>query len=812
MNNDMATTEKRRMKIFKDSAFVTIHPETEVGAITDFAPALDSYNTQFIQPKFDEKLDKGENDNFARVVMNGALQDPSNILVADKDVTFFDGNINLEFLGQVSLIPSQYMANFLPINPLTVFDIPNAKTDKRIDNFLWVELLHKGKRVFIPCDVTHGWQGRNTVWGVYDYWTYISIETTWDWQVANPDINATITLYYKVNNSTSMPLSNPTTFNFAEISLGGSSIIDEESFKEIYLLGIYTGTFKDGQTFIQKYMYDSPHVDADMTIMGFENGEPKTIPLSEINSDGGVVLPIEISDVTNLAETLNQKLESPVSIEDVTDLQQALTALDRTHNQLSGRDDADTHPISAITGLTAKMTDLTNLGTDVTTLKNKQHNDFTGRDAIDCHPVSSITNAVEDVQTISAITDLTQIVGDAVGAYDYHIIGKANDGNVYVSVAQKGIWYIENGVFKQTNIVASPTNFPIIYGMTDQKGRFIVWGNDSTKNGIWVLNTPGVFNLLISPPSSVTAAKSVIWKGKLHICSYNLMYYINDDLTIGSFAVTADVASLIVGADGHLYAYRGWNINKIDKDTLGTTNLVLNYGSDYGRAVARPNAIYFFSVIGSGNIVKIDMATGVVEQQLTGGGGSNSTNSKGETYVHFNAKLWKINDNTQSLDLIDIPTTVPTTPQNFIQFGLDDTLFVYTRSGLQYVDFETLTFKNTNVILLDGVGMFSSYVDADENRILFGTTYHTNQALRGIWEIQYPVITAKGRRYEEWVDIEISDIVGLKSKIKELENNIAILTDAINNLILVGNGMTEQELINMSTNNPDSLVVGINVQ
>lgn len=75
------------------------------------------------------------------------------------------------------------------------------------------------------------------------------------------------------------------------------------------------------------------------------------------------------------------------------------------HNGLQDRDEADAHPIAAITGLQAALDDLST------------HNELTGRDADDAHPISAITGlqtALDAKQTAHAnLTALAGLTGAA---------------------------------------------------------------------------------------------------------------------------------------------------------------------------------------------------------------------------------------------------------------------------------------------------------------------------------------------------------------------------------------------------------------
>lgn len=111
----------------------------------------------------------------------------------------------------------------------------------------------------------------------------------------------------------------------------------------------------------------------------------ETISSPAIYAEGGTNVAAQLSELFNdldLAKGDISELTTQVAL-------RRLSSEPLTHNDpddIIGRDAADAHPISAITGLQTVLDDIT-----AGEISAFSHNDISNRDAVDAHPVSAIT-------------------------------------------------------------------------------------------------------------------------------------------------------------------------------------------------------------------------------------------------------------------------------------------------------------------------------------------------------------------------------------------------------------------------------------
>lgn len=155
------------------------------------------------------------------------------------------------------------------------------------------------------------------------------------------------------------------------------------------------------------------------------------------------------------------------------------------HNDLTGRSTADAHPISAITGLQTITDSVVNAstlvaGTNVTLTPSGNnlvisasgggdggssiHNDLTGRELSDAHPISAITGleAITDQvdNALPLIAGSNIIITPGESGITISAIGGGGGGNAYINVEEEII--LAGGDISGNMINLTLTQIPII--------------------------------------------------------------------------------------------------------------------------------------------------------------------------------------------------------------------------------------------------------------------------------------------------------------------------------------------------------------
>lgn len=139
-----------------------------------------------------------------------------------------------------------------------------------------------------------------------------------------------------------------------------------------------------------------------------------------------------------------------------------------SHNDISARDALEAHPMSAITGLTAWQTDvldeldeqailIATAKTDILNLGDKVHNNIGGRDTADAHPASAIaynatTSVLQKLNNIDGM--ISNITGD-VSTLTHNDLAGLNAADAHPLASITGLQTALNA--KQANITGGAT-------------------------------------------------------------------------------------------------------------------------------------------------------------------------------------------------------------------------------------------------------------------------------------------------------------------------------------------------------------------
>jgi len=202
------------------------------------------------------KLDKGPNDDFARVVMNGELVDPGNIVVGVVLSNSYD--MPLTTLPTNS---KEFLVFFDYEDGLYKLTVGNRYTC--IVNIDGVDFEFTAKYNFL-----HGQLGISLYYNNSDrYIGGIGVG------YPNNTINY-INLYEYI----------PPGFTWAKDAMLLSEVVGYDDIKSVILKEVKI-VGADSQTFVQKKSWDAPEMVDDMTLLGLEKGEFRSKLLSKINEE-----------------------------------------------------------------------------------------------------------------------------------------------------------------------------------------------------------------------------------------------------------------------------------------------------------------------------------------------------------------------------------------------------------------------------------------------------------------------------------------------------------------------------------------------
>jgi len=466
----------------------------------------------------------------------------------------------------------------------------------------------------------------------------------------------------------------------------------------------------------------------------------------------------KVSDLENRVEELekSESVSLPIEISDVNGLQTELTNLDRTHNQLLGRSDND------------------------------------------CHPVESITNAVADITEVNvSINQLSNAPTTVKCSLPY-------GGRVYYGTDGQGIWVKEaNGTIRQT--AKTDEIFNCVTYVTYGPTTWILFG--SSTNGVWIVD-PTTGDIYTAQNTAVNSSGKgfngcgIGQNGIPYFTSnqdLGVFYYDSGQLrqtnqTTGYFNIA------VMGQDNRLYFCGVWynGIYRLEND--GTVVKVANSGdySTFTASKGQDGRLYFGR--GDGQSIwrlnddwTITAGWGTFSPPWPKGFIGSGLGQDNKLYFGGDATgIWRLDD-----DGITRQTNKTNETFDTFKMGQDGRLYMNSSStGLWRLD-------NDGQIRQVKSGIRFTHANIDIDGKLFFSGVGT-----GIWQLnidQDYYLRTKG----SWVKF---DTIELQNKIQSLENDVATLMGMVSNLILVGDGQTEQELIDTSIANPDSLVVGINVQ
>ena len=407
------------------------------------------------------------------------------------------------------------------------------------------------------------------------------------------------------------------------------------------------------------------------------------------------------------------------------------------------------------------------------------HNDLTGRDVNDSHPVSAITNAVEEVENLPSNLIFEQ-TNKIDGSFKGGAIGQ--DGKLYLFTQSPnaGIWFLDDdGEIKQTN--KTTQGFFCCAMGQDNK---LYFGGDSNV-GIWYLDDDGQIK------QSYAGAPGVAWfvaaigqDNKLYFAgqSGGIVFLDNDGVikpTNYTTGVTKTTATM--GQDGKLYFGSGGVVYLDNDGQIKETNKPTEYLST--AAIGQDGKLYLvsYTVVDNTGIWYLDNDGIIKQTNKTNGYFATGYRGQGgyrgqDGRVYFpsrnNTGIWFLNDNGQ------IQQTNKTTGNfNLGYQGFNNKLYFVSsdNTGIWYLDEDGLI-KQLSEVSTSQSFQFGGF--GQDSKLYLGVFNSGTAAGISSLSLNIPE-NYNVRTFKEWVKLEnIPLILDILSKV----GNIQGLTDAINQL------------------------------
>ena len=384
------------------------------------------------------------------------------------------------------------------------------------------------------------------------------------------------------------------------------------------------------------------------------------------------------------------------------------------------------------------------------------HNQLSGRSAKDCHPISSITGLEESLnKQVEDVTvpEIKQLFGET-GETWTTVLGVDKNNKLYLSKYGKGTGYIEDGKYIQIS------NSFFTSASLGQDGKLYFmnyWGTAYVHR----LNDD---NSLSLQHAATCRHAAIGGDGKLYFIGVSGLIYLDNDGITKTLSVPPGLASsgtfVIAGNNKtYLLSYNGiWYIDHSD-GTIKQTNVI--YGSFMFATKAPNGRLYFCSNDGYGIYY------------LDNDGDIKQTNKKNLDFftaaIAPNGKLYFGGNGIYYLDNDGLIKNADSSYDSysfahFISTGNEIYLLPLNNKGILVLD------ENGNVAKTNkSSGYFNSAIMC-KRKIYFGTGEYgvngTPGSASGIWYLDSQIL---GRTNGEWQNIEISDIIGLESRLANIE-------------------------------------------
>jgi len=460
------------------------------------------------------------------------------------------------------------------------------------------------------------------------------------------------------------------------------------------------------------------------------------------------------------------------------------------------------------------------------------HNNLNNRDAADSHPISAVTNlqpelskkiedVISEIQSAFPSSSSSPVIAD--------LITIAHNGKRYLSSSVAGNLYEIDG----DNLINVFTGMRVM-GSLLIKGFTHFFG---INQGLWRLNNDGTFTQI----SSLQLRRgNVMSNGTVYFSTNAGTYYYDNttdtllptNLTTGFsllymtipgkadylfhndasvWTITANPAVLtkvstlsgnptgwLVGKDGNVYLGRGDRLVRFNTTTGAGTDIISNLGGNVGQpdifvynsapnmALGNDGYIYVATNAGAFKLDTVNYTSTIVP--MAGGNNSNpllsAYKSKNDGNIYFGGNngtgIWKINPDTGIGEKLALPGAATTAHI----WEIENTLYFGTQNA------------GDNVYAISFI-RFNGFLRKQGEWIL--------PSIDSIQELRNELDSIK----QSISNLQMSDIAGLIQAFANMQQDY---TNKINNLIKVAEGMTEQQVIDFSELNPDSLVIGIDMQ